>query len=225
MPVYLRPMAATAPDAILCGDPARALALAQELTVAPRMSNHHRGLWGYLGETPAGRPLTVQATGIGGPSAAAVLAELHELGVRRVVRVGTCRCLDPDPPLAALVAVAEIHGRDGASASLGRDGTPIRSSPELFGRLRAGTARSGDVLSIDLPAGLLADHTASSEWPAGPRLVDLQSATLAVLAAELGIEFAAGLLVSAGPGGRLEDDPLDAAALRLGRIAADALST
>src|SRR5215217_1396891 len=84
MTVHLHPTAPIAPDAILPGDPGRALALAQDLLEGPRMSNHHRGLWGYYGETKAGgRPLTIQSTGIGGPSSAVVLAELAELGGRR----------------------------------------------------------------------------------------------------------------------------------------------
>jgi purine-nucleoside phosphorylase len=37
------------PDAILAGDPGRALLLAQELLEKPKMSNHARGLWGYTG--------------------------------------------------------------------------------------------------------------------------------------------------------------------------------
>ena len=47
--------------------------LAQELLETPKMSNHARGLWGYSGQTPAGAQLTIQATGMGGPSAALVL--------------------------------------------------------------------------------------------------------------------------------------------------------
>ena len=44
------------------------------------MFNHHRGLWGYTGTAPDGEPLTIQATGMGGPSAAIVLTELIALG-------------------------------------------------------------------------------------------------------------------------------------------------
>ena len=44
------------------------------------MSNHHRGLWGYWGETADGDELTVHATGIGGPSATIVLGELIDAG-------------------------------------------------------------------------------------------------------------------------------------------------
>ena len=90
MPSRLRPTASFAADAILVGDPGRALLLAQELLEKPKMSNHARGLWGYSGLTPAGDELTIQSTGMGGPSAALVLADLAELGVRRAVRVGSC---------------------------------------------------------------------------------------------------------------------------------------
>ena len=68
------------------------------------MSNHARGLWGYSGETPAGRGLTIQATGMGGPSAAIVLADLAKLGVRRAIRVGTCTALAQEAEAGDLVA-------------------------------------------------------------------------------------------------------------------------
>ncbi len=70
------------------------MALAQVLTEQPKMANHARGLWGYSGITAAGRGLTVQATGMGGPSAALVLSDLAELGVERAVRVGTCAAIE-----------------------------------------------------------------------------------------------------------------------------------
>src|SRR6187455_2525060 len=89
MPSRLRPTASFAADAILVGDPGRALLLAQELLEEPKMSNHARGLWGYTGRTRDGEALTIQSTGMGGPSAALVLSDLAELDVRRAVRVGS----------------------------------------------------------------------------------------------------------------------------------------
>src|SRR3712207_448234 len=95
-PIHLRPTAELAERVLLPGDPGRALLLAQALfTETPRMANHHRGLWGYTGTALDGAPLTVQSTGMGGPSAAIVLEELATLGVRRAVRTGTCGALDP----------------------------------------------------------------------------------------------------------------------------------
>ena len=108
MPARLRPTAPIAAEAILVGDPGRALMLAQELLEEPKMSNHARGLWGYTGVTEAGRELTIQATGMGGPSAAVVLADLAELGVRRAVRIGTCASLG-DLALGELVVVSEAR--------------------------------------------------------------------------------------------------------------------
>ncbi|MGH2955170.1 MAG: hypothetical protein ACRDK9_14370, partial [Solirubrobacterales bacterium] len=123
MPATLRPTAPIAADVLLPSDPGLALALAQDLLERPRMANHHHGLWGYSGSRRGGPgELTVQATGLGGPSAVAVGADLIELGARRLVRVGCCRPLsqavgDED----AVVADAALAS-DGASQALGARG-------------------------------------------------------------------------------------------------------
>src|SRR5665213_2072117 len=89
--IHIQPTAPLAERVLVPGDPGRALLLAQALLSEPKMFNHNRGLWGYTG--PAlldGEPLTIQSTGMGGPSAAIVIAELADLGARTIVRVGTC---------------------------------------------------------------------------------------------------------------------------------------
>ena len=132
----MRPMGPTAAAAILCGDPARALTIAQHVLVEPRMSNHHRGLWGYHGSTAAGLELSVQATGIGGPSAALVLTLLAERGLRRAVRVGSCRGLGPGPPLGARLLADSVIAGDGASVAYGaRPGALLRPIRELTAAL------------------------------------------------------------------------------------------
>ena len=84
------------------------------------MFNHHRGLWGYTGAAPDGEPLTIQATGMGGPSAAIVLTELIALGARRAIRVGTCGALDPRARArASSWSRASRSARDGTSRALG----------------------------------------------------------------------------------------------------------
>ena len=74
--IHLHPTASLADRVLLPGDPGRALLLAQSLLEAPKMFNHNRGLWGYTGAASDGRPLTIQSTGMGGPSAAIVISEL-----------------------------------------------------------------------------------------------------------------------------------------------------
>jgi uridine phosphorylase len=118
-PIHLRPTATVAKRVLLPGDPGRALALAQFLLEQPLMFNHHRGLWGYTGAAADGDPLTIQSTGMGGPSAAIVLHELIALGVTRAIRVGTCGALDDGLRLGDLIVAREAIAADGTSAALG----------------------------------------------------------------------------------------------------------
>ncbi len=224
-PLHLRPTAPLAERVLLPGDPGRALALAQALLEAPRMFNHHRGLWGYTGAAPDGEPLTIQATGMGGPSAAIVLEELIGLGVRRAVRVGSCGALASGLELGQIVVAREAICADGASRALG-GGERARADPLLTDALleRAQGARAGTVVSVDLfyesgPPG--AGHTDALA-------VEMEAATLFALGAAKGVAVACGLIVSDtfaadGARARIEDDALLAASQRLGAAALAAL--
>jgi uridine phosphorylase len=149
--IHLHPTAPLADRVLLPGDPGRALALAQALLERPLMFNHNRGLWGYTGDAPDGRPLTIQATGMGGPSAAIVLAELALLGARRAIRVGTCGALQPQLALGELVIASEAICADGTSRALG-GGERAQADQELTGALarQLPDAPRGAVVSTDL---------------------------------------------------------------------------
>jgi len=62
-------------DAIIVPREVKERLLAQALLEQPKMFNHHRGLWGYTGRAADGELLTIQSTGMGGPSAAIVISE------------------------------------------------------------------------------------------------------------------------------------------------------
>src|ERR1700754_2163304 len=121
-PIGLQPTADLAERVLLPGDPARALLLAESLLEGTKMFNHHRGLWGYTGVASDGAPLTIQSTGMGGPSAAIVISELADLGARRMVRVGTCGALQAHLGLGDLLLAGEAISADGASRALGAGG-------------------------------------------------------------------------------------------------------
>ena len=143
---HLRPAAELAERVLLPGDPGRALAVAQALLdPAPRMFNHARGLWGYTGTAADGELLTVQSTGMGGPSAAIVIEELIALGATTLVRIGTCGTLDPALPLGALLAAESVLPADGTSTALGADGT-LEPDPQLLARLVGAGARPATVV-------------------------------------------------------------------------------
>jgi uridine phosphorylase len=179
------------------------MALAQVLIEGPKMSNHARGLWGYSGMTAAGRGLNVQATGMGGPSAALVLRDLAELGVRRAVRVGTCAALAPGLRPGDLVGVSEARAWsvDGRGA-----GPPALPDEALAERLRSELgeeARPGRVASLDVL------HPAPGQPTPDGDVADMQTAALLAAGRELGVALAAVLIVA-----EAEDaEPLDDEAL------------
>jgi uridine phosphorylase len=224
-PIHLRPTAPLGERVLLPGDPGRALALAQALLLEPRMFNHHRGLWGYTGAAPDGEPLTIQATGIGGPSAAIVLEELISLGARRAVRVGTCAALAPGLALGELVIARESICADGTSRALGADGH-AEADPALTEALirQAPDAHVGTIVSVDLfyeTAGRGARHDALA--------VEMEAAALFAVGARAQVPVACVLTVSDtfDPGGarrRIDDHALLAAAETMGAAAIAALA-
>jgi DeoD family purine-nucleoside phosphorylase len=216
--IHLKPAADLAERVLLPGDPHRALAVAQHLLDGPKMFNHHRGLWGYTGMAADGEPLTVQATGMGGPSAAIVTEELIALGARRLIRIGTCGALVEELALGQLVAAGTVLPADGTSAALGANGS-LGSDPGLLERLVAAGARAGTVVSTDLFYDPRPDIAAA--WrERGAIVVEMEAATILQVAATRGVSAACVLAVSDVPSPegarRIEADELEAAGLRVG---------
>jgi uridine phosphorylase len=222
VPRRLRPTAPLATDAILVGDPGRALLLAQELLVEPKMSNHARGLWGYTARTAAGDELTIQSTGMGGPSAALVLADLAELGVKRAVRVGTCAAGGEEALLGELLLPSGAIAAGGSAAAFGLapgDSTsPDRALLAALSSDLGDGGREAVVASLDVHPG------ESGESPAGAIAADMQTVAVFARAGELGIAAGAILIVTESSQGTLGDEDLEAAAKHAGRAAAEALS-
>ncbi len=230
--IHIHATAPLADRVLLPGDPGRALALAQTLLSAPKMFNHNRGLWGYTGDAIAdGRPLTIQSTGMGGPSAAIVISELAELGARTFVRVGTCGSLTTGLGVGELVIVTEAICEDGASRALA-SAERVAPEPALLARLiaagQAAEVRQAVAVSTDLfydrPAG------ARDRWAAlGAAAVELETATVLAFARRRGLSAAALLLVAEvidadGSRHRIAPEQLRAGEQRLGELAVRALS-
>jgi uridine phosphorylase len=219
---HLRPAAELAERVLLPGDPHRALAVAQALLEKPaRMFNHSRGLWGYTGVAADGEPLTVQSTGMGGPSAAIVCEELIALGARRLVRIGTCSALGDELPLGTLIAPAAVLPLDGASAALGAGG-PLSPDSVMHAALVAAGAAPATVASTDLFYDRREDGITREAVA-----VELESAAVLGVAAAHGLPAASVLGVArrAGMNGaeRLAGDALEELGLRLGEAGYAAL--
>jgi uridine phosphorylase len=140
---------------------------------------------------------------MGGPSAALVLADLAELGVKRGLRVGTCAAIDPRLQPGDLLTVREARpwSVDGRGA-----GAPAFPEKALAARLRSAlgeAARPGAVVSLDVlhpsPGHITPDGDAA----------DMQTAALFAAGAQLGVALAAVLVVTDAE----KADPLDDEAL------------
>jgi uridine phosphorylase len=206
-PLHLRPTAALAERALLPDDPGHALTLAQALLDQPLMFNHSRGLWGYTGTAADGEPLTIQSTGLGGPSTAIVLEELCDLGLRSAVGVGPCEALHDDLALGELVVAYA------ASAGTSR----VHADPELAAALDEVAQHAGLVASHDL-------FYAPPPAPTGALARNMQAAMVLTIAERRGLRAACVFAVTTTANTRLDDGLLETAIKRAGRAAATALA-
>ena len=88
---------------LLPGDPLRAKFVAETLFEEPYCYNQVRGMYGYTG-TYNGSRISIQGTGMGIPSISIYAHELiHEYGVKKLIRVGTCGCIQQNLTLGQVL--------------------------------------------------------------------------------------------------------------------------
>ena len=189
---------------------------------------------GYTGSYN-GRPVSVQTTGMGCPSAAIVVEELIGLGAKNLLSVGTCGGYHPRMELGDLVIATAAAPADGTVKSLNR-GTPYGPAAHFdlvhAAHHAAETASPdrnrflGPIVSSDLfydreedPQGL---------WHSlGVLAVEMEAATIFTLAAMRGARAGCLLTVSDAIGRdgveRIEDSALAYAVEDLTRLALETL--
>jgi uridine phosphorylase len=149
---------------------------------------------------------------MGGPSAAIVLGDLAELGVRRAVRVGTCVAHDPAPATGALLVVGSAEG----------DGETAFPDPDLTERLARELSGEGGAVRV---ASFHEPPNARMAHPPGTIAADMQTATVLARGSDLGVAVAAILIVETTAGGEhIADQDLEDGAKRAGRAAVGILS-
>ena len=156
MPIHVRAEPGDYAEAcLLPGDPLRARYIAETYLDNPVLRNEERAMYGYTGEFE-GRPVSVQATGMGCPSAAIVVEELVQLGVKRMLRVGTCGGLQPDLKLGDLIVAVSAVPADATGLHLVRAPhvptadwelvhSAVHSAKELGKPVRVGPIVSSDL--------------------------------------------------------------------------------
>ena len=116
MPIHVRANPGDYAEAcLLPGDPLRAKYIAETFLSDVVQRNSERGMLGFTG-TFNGKPVSVQSSGMGCPSAAIVIEELVQLGVKKIMRVGTCGGLQPDMTMGDLLIAISATGADSTSS-------------------------------------------------------------------------------------------------------------
>ena len=229
MPIHLRAEPGDyAPAVLLPGDPLRAERIAREFMDDARQVNGERGLLGFTG-THQGRPVSVQATGMGCPSAAIVIEELIQLGAKRLIRVGTCGGLSSALQMGdVVVGISAVPAdRTAFNYTGGEPHTPTADFGLTHGIVHAAKGMDirphvGPIVSSDTFYD--PDPERHRRWAArGVLAVEMEAAVLFTISALRGVAAACVLVVSDLVGGeefvRITDAELAAAVERMTRLA------
>jgi DeoD family purine-nucleoside phosphorylase len=231
MPVHLRAEPSDyAPAVLVPGDPKRATFIAETFfDPGARCVNDERGMLGYTG-TYRGSPLSVQSVGMGAPSAAIYYTELIQLGVRRLVRVGTAGGLATGLKMGDTLVAISATGDDLTALRLtdGDEHAPtvtyaLLETAVRLAREAGAVVHVGPVVSSALFYDPRPDMAA--RWKArGHLAIEMEIAVLYTLAAIHGIESVGLMTVSDiigddGTSERITDDELRAGVARMMEVA------
>ena len=233
MPIHVRAEPGDYAEAcLLPGDPLRAKYIAETYLDNPVLRNEERAMLGYTGEFE-GRPVSVQSTGMGCPSAAIVFEELVQLGVKRFLRVGTCGGLQPDMKLGDLiVAISAVPADSTAMHLVNEPHVPtsdwelvhsaVHAAKELDKPVRVGPVVSSDVFYNS-------DQGQYQRWSdRGVLAVEMEAAVLFTLGALRKVKAGCVLTVSdvvvEGEFVRISDEEMKAAVDQMTELALETIT-
>ena len=117
--------------ALLSGDPERACLIAQTYLQDARLLSESRGLNSYIGSLPNGCVILSATSGMGAPSLSIVVNELVQVGIRQIIRIGTCGSIQAYVPVGSLVISNAALCRQGAANDIAPVEYPAAADPFL----------------------------------------------------------------------------------------------
>lgn len=233
-PVHIRAEPGDFAESVLLpGDPKRAQYIAENFFDDAELVTEERGMLGYTG-TYKGERVSVQTTGMGCPSASIVTEELIQLGVKNLLRVGTCGSYGDGMGLGDLVIATAATPQDATVAAL-TQGTPYAPAPH-FDLVHAAYHAAedagrrtfmGPIVSSDLFYD--PEEDPREKWSSlGVLAVEMEAAAIFTIAAMHGVRAGCLLTVSDTIGEevvRISDDDLRTAVDNMMTLALDTLNT
>jgi purine-nucleoside phosphorylase len=229
MPIHVRAEPGDYAEAcLLPGDPLRAKYIAETYLDDVEQKNSERGLLGYTG-TYEGKRVSVQGTGMGCPGATIVFEELVQLGVKKLLRVGTCGGLQAHHKLGDMIVAISAVPADSTAMHLvaNEPHCPTASWDLIHGAVHVAKEigqdmHVGPIVSSDLFYN--PDEGQYERWSKrGVLAVEMEAAALFTVGALRGVQAGCLLIVSdiivEGEFKRVTDDEMKAAVDRMTRVA------
>jgi len=227
------------PVALLPGDPGRVDRIAAQCDDVQVVSENRE--YRVVNATYDGTPVTACSTGIGSPSAAVAVEELHAVGVETVLRVGTTGALQPGIEIGDMVVATGAAKDEGTTRRYESDTIPAVPDFEALRALVDAAEAAGEAVHVGPIAtddAFYAETAAYVEaWSAAGLLaVEMEAAAVFTIARRHGMRAGAictvdGNLVEGTQKGETDADELPAKArdnvdrmLRIGLDAAVELS-
>ncbi len=186
---------------LLPGDPGRCASIAALLD-QPRHIGMNREFNVYTGSL-LGRMVTVCSTGVGGPSAAIAMEELHRLGADTFIRVGTCGGIDLQVRSGDIVVATGAVRFEHTSLEYAPLEFPAVADLDVTNALRESARDLGKRVHVGVvqckdsfygqhdPQRMPVSRELLDKWQAWKRLgvkaSEMESAALFVVAAALGV--------------------------------------
>ncbi|WP_299409373.1 nucleoside phosphorylase [Acaryochloris sp. IP29b_bin.148] len=117
--------------ALLSGDPQRAFQIAEQYLGDVQPLSENRGLHSYQGVLPNGRPILSATSGMGAPSLSIVVNELVQVGIKKIIRIGTCGSIQDPVKVGSIVISQAALCRQGAANDIAPVEYPASADPFL----------------------------------------------------------------------------------------------
>lgn len=117
--------------ALLSGDPERAKLIAQSYLQDVRLLSESRGLHCYIGSLSNGTTILSATSGMGASSLSIVVNELVQLGMRQIIRIGTCGSISAHVLVGSIVISRAALCRQGAANDIAPVEYPAAADPFL----------------------------------------------------------------------------------------------
>ena len=232
-PIHVRAEPGDVAESVLLpGDPLRAKYIAENFFEDAKLVTEERGMLGYTGSYK-GEPVSVQATGMGCPSASIVAEEVIQLGAKNLLRVGTCGGYSEELRLGDLIVATAATPNDGTVSSLtgGVPYAPAAHFDVVHAAYHAGESAGrrtfvGPIVSSDLFYDPVEDP--AKLWgQLGVLAVEMEASAIFTIAAMRGVRAGCLLTVSDTIGAetvRISDEELRGAVDNMMILALDTLN-